>query len=409
MTNGASGLSAARTVLEQKIRERRETFEEFAEYAERFAREHNESGTLSVRHLQRLAAGRRSDGTALGPLRPATSRLLEHIFGMSIDELLGPGSVAEASTPHAVPSRPDHAVLLTAPPELAISYLREQWHLLVRADNLFGPARVRRLVHAQIELVEAILWQAPHKLRPSLLSLGAEYAESAAWLHEDAGEASATFWTGRALEWARAAGDDRLVAWVLFRRSQQVAAERDASQAVGLAQAARGTDALSAQMRAAITQQEAYGLALDGDEAACQRTLDKALGWAAADDTHGDARSGHGAFCTDSYIELRRAECWQMLGQPQRAVPTYQTALAGLPEAYHRDRGHGLAQLAGALVAIDEPEQAANAAAEALAIASGCGSDRTLWRIRAVARQLRPHARLPAVAQLFAALAAAEP
>ncbi len=315
---------------------------------------------------------------------------------------------AEATTsPLTVPGRPDNTVWLTAPPEQAVAYLREQWHLLVRADNLFGPARVLRLVHAQIELVEAILWQAPRTLRPSLLSLGAKYAESAAWLHEDAGEASATFWTGRALEWAQAADDERLVAWALFRRSQQVAAERDASQAVGLAQAARDMGALSAQMRAAITQQEAYGLALDGNEAACQCALDDALGWAAAEDTHGDARSGHGAFCTESYIELKRAECWQTLGQPQRAVPTYQTALAGLPEAYHR--GHGLAYLAGALVAIDEPEPAANAATEALAIASSCGSGRTLRRIRAVARQLRPHARLPAVAQLFAALAAAGP
>jgi hypothetical protein len=34
-----------RTVLEQKIRERRMTFEEFVAYAETFAREHREPGT----------------------------------------------------------------------------------------------------------------------------------------------------------------------------------------------------------------------------------------------------------------------------------------------------------------------------------------------------------------------------
>jgi 8-oxo-dGTP pyrophosphatase MutT (NUDIX family) len=77
-----------RTVLEQKIRERRQTFEEFVAYAETYAREHNEPGTLGVRHLQRLVAGRRSDGRPLGPVRPETARLLEHIFRMSIDELL---------------------------------------------------------------------------------------------------------------------------------------------------------------------------------------------------------------------------------------------------------------------------------------------------------------------------------
>jgi len=64
--------------------------EEFAEYAERFAREHDEPGTLSVRHLQRLAAGRRSAGRPLGPVRPATAHLLERIFGLPVTELLAP-------------------------------------------------------------------------------------------------------------------------------------------------------------------------------------------------------------------------------------------------------------------------------------------------------------------------------
>ncbi|MCA1671122.1 MAG: hypothetical protein LC799_02570 [Actinobacteria bacterium] len=69
-------VGVARTVLEQRIRERRQTFEEFASYAEVFARQHGEAGTLSVRHLQRLISG---GGTA-SRLRPATARLLERIF-----------------------------------------------------------------------------------------------------------------------------------------------------------------------------------------------------------------------------------------------------------------------------------------------------------------------------------------
>jgi 8-oxo-dGTP pyrophosphatase MutT (NUDIX family) len=81
---------ASRTLLEQLIRERRQTFEEFAEFAEKFAREHGEPGTLSVRHLSRLVAGAHPDGRPLGSVRPATARLLEHIFGLSIDELLAP-------------------------------------------------------------------------------------------------------------------------------------------------------------------------------------------------------------------------------------------------------------------------------------------------------------------------------
>lgn len=91
-----------RTVLEQKIWERRQTFEEFVAYAENYAREHHEPGTLGVRHLRRLAAGRRSDGLPLGPVKPETARLLERIFRLSIDELLAPPAwpiVSSASGP----------------------------------------------------------------------------------------------------------------------------------------------------------------------------------------------------------------------------------------------------------------------------------------------------------------------
>jgi hypothetical protein len=86
-----------RTVLEQKIWDRRQTIEEFAEFTETFAREHGEPGTVSARHLQRLASGRGRGGRPLGEVRPATARLLERIFEMSVDELLA-----------APPTKSDH-------------------------------------------------------------------------------------------------------------------------------------------------------------------------------------------------------------------------------------------------------------------------------------------------------------
>lgn len=89
---------SVRTVLERKIRERRLTLREFVEFVETFARDHGEPGTLSFRHLQRLVAGRQPDGAPLGPLRPATTRLLERIFGMSINELLSPPAASQFSS-----------------------------------------------------------------------------------------------------------------------------------------------------------------------------------------------------------------------------------------------------------------------------------------------------------------------
>lgn len=89
------GGTSARTVLEQLIRDRRQTFEEFVCSAETFARDHGESGTLSVRHLQRLVAGHQPQDT----LRPATARLLERILGVSVGNLLAAPTPA-SDTPH---------------------------------------------------------------------------------------------------------------------------------------------------------------------------------------------------------------------------------------------------------------------------------------------------------------------
>ena len=80
----------SRTVLELLIRERRQTFEEFAEFATNFARDCGEPGTLSGRHVKRLASGRGDGGKPLGRPQQATVRLLERIFGIKIDELLSP-------------------------------------------------------------------------------------------------------------------------------------------------------------------------------------------------------------------------------------------------------------------------------------------------------------------------------
>lgn len=95
--------TSPRTLLESLIRDRRQTFEEFAAYAEQFAREHGEVGTLSVRHLQRLVAGRQSHGRPIGQPRPATARLLERIFGITIAELLdAPSSGGQTDAPEAL-------------------------------------------------------------------------------------------------------------------------------------------------------------------------------------------------------------------------------------------------------------------------------------------------------------------
>jgi 8-oxo-dGTP pyrophosphatase MutT (NUDIX family) len=115
----APRMSTARTVLEKRIKDRRQTFEEFVSYAERFAREHQEDGTLSLRHLQRLAAGKIQQPSRL---RPATVRLLERIFAEDIEKLLSPPNVhITTNAPEAHPLRVAIAVVLKGDQILVVS------------------------------------------------------------------------------------------------------------------------------------------------------------------------------------------------------------------------------------------------------------------------------------------------
>ncbi|MEV6984664.1 hypothetical protein AB0M95_25865 [Sphaerisporangium sp. NPDC051017] len=127
-------------------------------------------------------------------------------------------------------------------------------------------------------------------------------------------------WTDRAAVWASEIDDHLMLARTMFRRSQLAVAEGHAGNAIGLAGAAgRLSMELPAPMRAAIVQQQAQGYALDAEEVRCQTLLDEAQTWAASVSDDGDARSGHGSFCTHAYIEIQRARCWFRLRRVRRA------------------------------------------------------------------------------------------
>jgi len=287
-------------------------------------------------------------------------------------------------------------------------HLDDQWHSLVKTDNLLGPRHAVGAVHAQLSVIEALLRSVRPPARQLVLRLGAKYAESSAWLHEDCGDmAGARYWTGRSMEWAVEAGDRLMVSWTLFRRGQHAAADRDAAQVAGLAAAARreAGGAATGPMLASILQQEAQGHALDGSEVACHNCLDQAHGLAAAPDDPGDASNGHGSFCTAAYLEMQRGACWLILGRPAKAMGALETAIRSLPPAYRRDRGVAFSHQAAALAAAGEPAEAATAAMQALNISRDSGSERITRMVVATAGVLAPHSEMEAVAGLRAALA----
>ena len=288
-----------------------------------------------------------------------------------------------------------------------IHLLDDQWHVLVRTDNLLGPRHALGGVRDQLGVIEILLRSVRPPARHQVLQLGARYAESAAWLHEDSGDlAGSRYWTGRSMGWALEAGDRLMMSWVLYRRGEHASADGDAAAAAGLAAAARreGGD-LPGPMLAAISQQEAHAHALDGAEAYCLAALDQALEQAASPDDPGDASSGHGSFCTPAYLEMQRGRCWLRLGRPMRAMAALDSAAGTLPPVYRRDRGVALSALAAAYAAVGEPGEAASAAMQALEVGRDAGSERIVSMVIPVATALARHRGIEAVDQLSEALA----
>jgi tetratricopeptide (TPR) repeat protein len=258
----------------------------------------------------------------------------------------------------------------------------------------------------QLGFIDALLTADLKAQRRGVVQLGAQYAESAAWLNEDSGEIShARYWVSRSLEWAYEADDLNMLAWTFFRRSQLAGRVRDVVQVIGLAQTARrDEDRLPAPMRAAIRVQEARGHAMNGNENTAQRLLEEAHTWATVD-TVGDARGGHGSFCTPSYIELNRAGALMSLGQPKRAISIYEQALPGLPAVYERDRAAAFSGLAAAYAAANEPSQAASIAIHSLRAAQAAGSVRIVQEIGLVAKSLCSYSNDHSVSALLEELA----
>jgi transcriptional regulator with XRE-family HTH domain len=323
------------------------------------------------------------------------------------DVLNAGGALIEASRNRETPDIAARRLqsLTSAQAEELVGHLQDQWHALVKTDNLLGPRYALTAVLSHLEVVDLILRSARQQARSRALSLGARYAESAAWLHEDSGDLDGSrYWARRCMEWAIEADDTLMVAWSLYRRSCPATADADPAQIIGLTLAAR-RNALPGPMLAAILQQEAQGHALDGATAACELALDVARENAASGDP-GDASGGHGSFCTDAYLDMQAGRCWLMLGQPAKALPPLSAAVDTLPAVYRRDRGVALSGLAAAFAASGEAEQGAKAALDALGIARSTGSARVLAMTRSAAAALPRRSQVSTVAELREALAA---
>jgi transcriptional regulator with XRE-family HTH domain len=318
------------------------------------------------------------------------------------DDLLSPG-------PFQQDHRATWQALAAVDPEQVeevVGYLRRAFTEFSTADWLLGPQLLLTTIPSHVALIERLLRLEgiPGTTKDDLLNVGSRYAEFASWLHQDSGDREkASYWADRSLGWAQEADNPLMVSYVLTRKSNQAAAQRDATSAIRLAQAAqRDRDRLTARALAVALQQEGLGHALARDEVACQRRLDDALSLAVQSQREQDG--GPGRYCTPGYVEIQRATCLMTLGKPKRAIDLFERELARLPLVHRRDRGVYLARLSISYEANGDRDAARAKAQDALMIAQATGSGRIITELQPLQERLAQRQPLPDASQLLKAL-----
>lgn len=377
--NGARG--PARTVLEQKIRERRETLEEFVEFAEEFRREHNERGTLSLRHLERLVAGHRGDGSPLGPVRPATARLLEHIFGLGVAELLAPPGCS-------VDSAAELRHRLSASRQIdatVVGLLRDQLDVIRRLDRQLGALVVYDEVTTKAEQVATLQsCSLSSSIRVSLSALLAQFSALAGWEALDRGEIDQA-WRHheRAKTAARETDSSVLFAHSLAQQAVVLIDIGEVGPAVDQLTEARQLARRSAPalLRSWLAAAHGEGLAVSGRRAEALRAFDTACTLLPGDPVDPELPF---LFLGGAHLDRWRGHALAKLGDPE-AVTVLSDALKRLDPSFTRAETALRVDLATALLAAGERDEAQVQVQHAGQLAAEIGSARQRRRLRSLA------------------------
>jgi len=213
----------------------------------------------------------------------------------------------------------------------------------------------------------------------------ARWAQFAAWLSNDAGQARARHaWADRARRLAQQSRYPDMLAFINVRESQWAAQKADARHAVAFATAALRVPGISEQTRARGALRAAYGYALANDADACERSLADAEAMMERCDPP-SVPPWVGRATIDSHVRPDEARCWLAM-QPRRAIGLYEGVLRNWPRHRVRDRGLHQARLAVACAAAGELDRAQAEGRKALAITrttKSSGAARELRRLGA--------------------------
>ena len=259
-----------------------------------------------------------------------------------------------------------------------------------RTAGMFGGGELVPLITRHPGVLRAGLEVTRGAQRDRLLAVASRYAEFQGWLGQYPGRHDdAQFWSERALEWAKQAGDSEFVSYVLKRKSDLAEERGSARRVLDLARAAGQVPALGPRAQALAVQQEAVGHARDQDARRFEKALEEAREDVAA--AVGSEDAPWGQYCTPTYIAMQEATGCIELGQPGRAVQLIESELPSIPATDQVDRGFYGARLARACARdgrVDRAAEEALAAWDTIVATRSQRALRELGRVRAaVGRQ----------------------
>ena len=365
----------ARTVLEEQIRARRMTFEEFIDYAENFARDNGQSGTLSLRHLHRLASGRPA-----GTPRPATRRLLEAIFGVPWEQLVAPpeaSRVVDEAQRLSVQLRTAQRV----DPEV-VQLLADQIDAIRQLDRRFGATSLLSQLRQHVAHIEELLAYAVNlDIRRGLAAVLTDAHALAGWQSLDLGHTVAA-WNHlrQACEAAHTAESPALLAFAQAEQAVVLADAGETTSAVELTEQARKAAQrhVSPLLRAWLAAAHGEALARGGRQSASLHAFDEALSLLPS--AQESAPSTPYLSLNEVHLTRWRGHALARFGHPD-AVEVLTEALARHDPSFVRAQTGLLTDLAFAHAARAEHDEAASHRQQARELARVVGSARQLRRL----------------------------
>lgn len=312
-------------------------------------------------------------------------------------------NVAFAATAFAVPALRAMAPVDERPvsdgrrvvEEPDIETVRRMTATLRGLDNQYGGGHIRETAvrFLDAEVAPLLSGRFSESVGRSLMSATAELTQLAGWAAYDAGlHGLGQLYLVQALRLSVTAADRALSAEILAAMSHQSAYLGSPVEAVDLARAAGriasevGIPALVAE--AAVL--EAHGCAMAGDERECTAALARAeAALDKADRSHDPAWIG---YFDEAYLSAKFGHCFSALGRGELAERFAHRSL-DMDHRYVRGRQFNLALYAMAFVTREKPQvdQAAAIAMEAVQVAEGLRSARSVDYLARLADRLAPY------------------